>query len=269
MGIRFAFLDIDGTVLDDRRELSPRIEEALAALAARGIEAAIATGRAPDQLRPIADRLGFASYVCCNGALAVYRGEKVWGRTVPKDVIASFVARAEERGYPVVVAGERACYANRRDHAEIREAYRFLGLPSEPLYDPDAWRREDVYQLYLFCKPGEEDPFVEAYAGALRFIRPHRFYLDVFPADVSKATGVEAMLRHLDIRPEEAIAFGDSENDVEMLTYVGLGVAMGNATLAAKRAAQRITTTVEEGGIYQALVDLGLIEDEPARHLVR
>ncbi|WP_062306340.1 Cof-type HAD-IIB family hydrolase [Alicyclobacillus sendaiensis] len=263
MSIRFAFFDIDGTLIDDRRELSPRVEEALAALRRRGIETVIATGRAPDQLRPIANRLGFDSYVCCNGALAVYRGDKVRAVAVPRDVIASFVHLADSKGYPVVVAGEKACYANRREHPEIREAYRFLGLPTEPVFDPDAWKREDVYQLYLFCKPGQEDPFLETYRGELRFIRPHRFYLDVFPAGVSKATGIDAILRHAGCSKEAAVAFGDSENDVEMLAYVGMGVAMGNAAEAAKRAAKRITAPVDEGGIYAALVDLGLIEGQP------
>lgn len=263
MTIRFAFFDIDGTLIDHRRELSPHVEEAIAALRRRGVETAIATGRAPDQLRPIAERLGFDSYVCCNGGLAVYRGEKVLAAAVPRDVIASFVDRAEAHGYPVVVAGDKACYANRRDHAEIREAYRFLGLPTEPVYDPDAWMREDVYQLYLFCKPGQEAPFVEAYRDSLRFIRPHRFYLDVFPACVSKASGVEAILRCAGCSRDEAMAFGDSENDVEMLAYVGMGVAMGNAAEPAKRAARRITATVDEGGIFAALVDLGLIEEQP------
>lgn len=265
MTIRFAFFDIDGTLIDDRRELSPRVDEALAALRQRGIETAIATGRAPDQLRPIAERLGFDSYVCCNGSLAVYRGEKVLARAVPHDVMDSFIQRAESSGYPVVVAGEAACFANRPHHPEIREAYRFLGLPSEPVYDPAAWKREDVYQLYLFCKPGQEAPFVEAYQDSLRFIRPHRFYLDVFPAGVSKATGVEAILRRAGCDKEDALAFGDSENDVEMLAYVGTGVAMGNAAEPAKRAARRITASVDEGGIFAALVDLGLMEEEPVR----
>ncbi|WP_206832045.1 Cof-type HAD-IIB family hydrolase [Alicyclobacillus fructus] len=263
MAIRFAFFDIDGTLIDERRELSPRVEEAIAALRQREIETAIATGRAPDQLRPIAERLGFESYVCCNGSLAVYRGEKVLTTAVPRDVIASFIERAEFYGYPVVVAGADACYANQPHRPEIREAYRFLGLSTEPVYDPAAWTREDVYQLYLFCKPGEEKPFVEGYRDSLRFIRPHRFYLDVFPAGVSKAKGVEAMLNRAGCSREEALAFGDSENDVEMLAYVGIGVAMGNASEAAKRAARQVTAPVDEGGIFAALVDLGLIEGQP------
>ena len=77
--------------------------------------------------------------------------------------------------------------------------------------------------------------------------------------DNSKAVGIESVLRHFGLDRSECIAFGDGGNDIEMLEYCGIGVAMGNADDTVKQHADHVTTSVDDEGIEQALIDLHII----------
>lgn len=78
-------------------------------------------------------------------------------------------------------------------------------------------------------------------------------------AGITKASGIEVMLRHLGMDRKDSIAFGDSYNDLEMLEFAAVGVAMGNAPEAVKKAANLVTDEVTEEGIYNGFLELNLI----------
>ena len=83
--------------------------------------------------------------------------------------------------------------------------------------------------------------------------------MDVIPAGGSKAKGIEAVLKHIGRSKDEVVAFGDGLNDVEMLSYVGLGIAMGNANDEVKSYANHVTSSVDEKGIRRGLEHAGLL----------
>ena len=83
--------------------------------------------------------------------------------------------------------------------------------------------------------------------------------MDICSENAGKKAGVEAMLARFGILPEEALAIGDSDNDLSMFEAVGWRVAMGNSTLALRAAADYITETCEADGIYQAFAHYGII----------
>ncbi|MNJ71697.1 putative bifunctional phosphatase/peptidyl-prolyl cis-trans isomerase [compost metagenome] len=93
----------------------------------------------------------------------------------------------------------------------------------------------------------------------LHFVRWHPFSLDVLPGGGSKANGIAQLIGRLGFTPEEAYAFGDNLNDVEMLRYVGHSVAMGNAPDSVKQIAQYVTTDVDQDGIANGLRMVGLL----------
>jgi hypothetical protein len=78
-------------------------------------------------------------------------------------------------------------------------------------------------------------------------------------AGINKASGMRILGDYLHISKEDMIAFGDGPNDIDMLSYAGIGVAMGNAGTAAKAAADMVTDRIDEDGIYNALQKLGII----------
>jgi hydroxymethylpyrimidine pyrophosphatase-like HAD family hydrolase len=93
----------------------------------------------------------------------------------------------------------------------------------------------------------------------LRLVRWHPFALDVLPSGGSKARGILDLLHALNLEPAQAVAFGNSLNDRELLALVGYGIAMGNAVEELKPVADFVTTSVDDNGIVNGLKAAGLI----------
>ncbi|MUT66910.1 Cof-type HAD-IIB family hydrolase [Paenibacillus sp. NEAU-GSW1] len=258
MTYKIAFFDIDGTLLDEEKQIPQDTIEAIRELQANGVEAVIATGRAPYFFAPIAEKLGIDSYVSLNGAYVQYKGKPIYKRPIPRASLESFVSHADKHGHKLVFEGHAAFYANTEDHPHMLDSVKSLRVDL-PGYDPDFWKSEDVYQVFLHCTE-EEEHLYEGAVPELRLIRWHKTAMDVLNSDGSKALGIEALLKELGIASEEAIAFGDGLNDKEMLEAVGLGVAMGNSHEELKPFANYITTHVSEGGIRNGLRYAGLIK---------
>ena len=257
MAYSIVFFDIDGTLVNEAKEIPADTVEAIRALKSAGVEAVIATGRAPYFFRPIAERLGIESYVSLNGAYNVYKGHVLTKAALPAESLERLVRAASANGHPLVFEGAEAFYATAEDHPHVLESVASLRVEL-PGYDPDFWRKQEVYQAFLHCEPHEEARYADAFPD-LRLIRWHHKAMDVLAAGGSKARGIEAMLQQLKLTPADAVAFGDGLNDKEMLTFVGLGIAMGNAHPELLPYADYVTASVDEGGIRQGLRYAGLI----------
>ena len=94
---------------------------------------------------------------------------------------------------------------------------------------------------------------------ALNVVRSAPYLLEIMDKSVSKATGIEVLLKHYGYTVDEAIAFGDNYNDTEMLSYIPQSVVMANAPEAVKKLAAAVTDSNEAGGIYTYLVKIGVI----------
>jgi hydroxymethylpyrimidine pyrophosphatase-like HAD family hydrolase len=86
--------------------------------------------------------------------------------------------------------------------------------------------------------------------------------VDIYPKNTSKLTGIKAIANHFDLTLDDVITFGDGMNDLEMVQGVKMGIAMGNANPKVKEVAAMVTDSVNENGIYNALIKLGLIKEE-------
>lgn len=258
MTYKAVFFDIDGTLINEHKEIPDDTRDAVARLQASGIDVFIATGRAPSQFKFVADEFGIDSFVTCNGGYAEYQGRRVFGKPIAREVLERLSRLADDRGHALVYATDDACYTTQDDHPYVKESFDYLKIVKKPEYRPNAWQDVDVYQVYLYCEQPHEEPYTVEFPQ-LKFIRAHQLYLDLFPSDVSKAGGIEAMLRHLNVAPEEVVAFGDGLNDVQMLSYVGMGIAMGNARDEVKSYAAFTTKDVNHGGIAYGLQKIGLL----------
>lgn len=257
MTYKIVFFDIDGTLINEDKQISDDTAEAVRELQSRGVEAVIATGRAPYFFAPLAERLGIDSFVSLNGAHVVYKGEPIFSREIPRESVGALVDYAAKQNHPLVFQGHSSYYANESSHPHMVESVSSLKVDF-PGFDPHFWKNESIYQMFLLCEEHEEHLYHEVVPG-LRYIRWHHKAMDVIPSDRSKAQGIEALLRHIRMAPEEAVAFGDGLNDKEMLKSVGLGIAMGNSHDELKPFADYVTTRVDEGGIRNGLRYAGLI----------
>ena len=119
-------------------------------------------------------------------------------------------------------------------------------------------QHEDIYQLSAFLPPEKEAEFLRRCPGCLA-VRWEDDFCDILPAGGGKPNGLAHTLAHQGLTREQSIAFGDGGNDVTMLEYAGIGVAMGTACDAAKAAADYVTDDITADGLAKALAHFGLI----------
>lgn len=257
MSYKIVFFDIDGTLVNDEKKVPADAAEAIRELKSRGIEPVISTGRAPYFFKPLAEQLGIESFVSLNGGYVVYKGEPIYKKIISRDSVGNLVRLAAQNNHSLVFEGEEEFYADAEEHPFVISSVNSLRVDL-PGFDPDYWKKTDIFQVFLHCESHEEHLY-EPHLGDLRMIRWHQHALDVLPADSSKSEGIKAMLSRLGLSLSDAAAFGDGLNDKEMLASVGLGIAMGNSHKDLLPYADHVTTHVDEGGIHNGLKHAGLI----------
>ncbi|WP_025025619.1 Cof-type HAD-IIB family hydrolase [Caldalkalibacillus mannanilyticus] len=257
MTYKIVFFDIDGTLVDEEKRIPEDTKEAIRRLQQTDTIVAIATGRATWQLKEIVQQLEIDSFVCFNGACAIYQGETIFEKYIDAPLLTLLEKRAQEKKHPLVYMNHDEYWTNMDRHPYVEEAFANLRTGS-PAFLPEYSKEALVHQVMLHCPVEEEEEYHQLHEE-LCFVRWHPYSMDILLRGVTKAKGIEMMLQHLGISPEEAIAFGDALNDREMLTYVGMGIAMGNALDEVKSMANMVTRPVDAGGIKYALEQLHLI----------
>ncbi|GKU77901.1 Cof-type HAD-IIB family hydrolase [Paenibacillus sp. L3-i20] len=258
MSYKIVFFDIDGTLVNEEKEIPNDTLQAIRELKENGIEPVIATGRAPYFIKPLAEQLGIESYVCLNGGYVVYKGQLLYKRVMDKSSLEALVGLAGEHNHGLVFEGEHNYFRDKDDHPNITEAVLSLKVDF-PDYNPNFWQTDEIFQVFLHCESHEEHLY-ETIKSHFTLIRWHAKAMDVLPLGGSKAQGIEAMLKKLEYSAEDAVAFGDGLNDKEMLEYVGFGVAMGNSHPELLPYANYVTTHVDEKGIRNGLIKAGLLQ---------
>jgi Cof subfamily protein (haloacid dehalogenase superfamily) len=254
---KIVFFDIDGTLLDHNKKLPSTTKEAVKKLKQLGVEVAIATGRAPFMFSELCKELDINTFVSFNGSYVVYDGEVIYKQPLPITAIKKLEGMAREKDHPMVFLDEQRMLANEKDHPHIHKSIESLKF-THPPYNPTYYHNNDIYQALLFCTAAEEEVYVNEFPH-LFFVRWHEVSTDILPFGGSKAVGIEQMLARLDYARENVYAFGDGINDIEMLQYVGTGVAMGNAGSQLKSIADVVTKDVDEDGIVYGLRKVGLL----------
>ncbi|MFF2889759.1 Cof-type HAD-IIB family hydrolase [Paenibacillus sp. NPDC057967] len=257
MSYKIVFFDIDGTLVNEEKEIPADTIKAISELKEKGIEPVIATGRAPYFIKPLTEKLGIDSYVCMNGAYVVYKGQTLYKREITKPSLETLVALAAQHDHGLVFEGEVRYCSDRDNHPFITDSIQSLKIDL-PSFEPEFWRENGIFQVFLHCESHEEHLY-ESLKSEFTLIRWHPQAMDVLPLGGSKAQGIAALLDKLGYSAEHAAAFGDGLNDKEMLEYVGFGVAMGNSHPELLPFANFVTTHVDEKGIRNGLIEAGLL----------
>jgi len=257
MDKKIIFFDIDGTLLDEDKNLPESTKLAIAELKRKGHQVAIATGRAPFMFKELRELLDIHSYVSQNGQLVVSEGEVIYANPLRRDLLEALTEYAVAHDHPLVYSGAEDMKASMDKHIDVESSMGTLKL-ALPSYDPDYYRTRDIYQSIVFCTEEAEEAYRQAFPE-LKFVRWHPVSMDVLPSNGSKANGIAQMIDILGYRREDIYAFGDQLNDLEMLEFAGHSVAMGNAPDSVKQAARYVTRHVNEDGILFGLQKVGLL----------
>ncbi|ASS76236.1 hypothetical protein CIG75_15665 [Tumebacillus algifaecis] len=252
--IRIVFFDVDGTLMTDR-QIPDSARQAVSLLKEQGIIPALATGRPEYEMRAVCESLGIDWAVTCNGAHIGYQGNTIIGTPFSKAQIGEWVERAvHSENHTLLLYGGQQIYSTKRiaDCPYFTEADHEIGF-LEPLPVTTADELPDIYQCILFAPEEDEAPYIADGADKLYLHRWRSSALDLNPCGVNKSTGVTQLLDHLGLTREQAAAFGDGLNDLEMIRDIGHGIAMGNSCPELLACARYVTRHVQEDGILHGV----------------
>ena len=255
--VKIIFFDIDGTLLNPKTGfVSEKTHLVLKRLQERGIKLCIATGRAPSEI-PDFKPLKFDACCTYNGSLCYAGSEILHSNPIAAADVAQVIRNAAEIGRPVSVATRNRLAANGWD-PDLADYYRLAKLELTVAPDFDAACREDVYQILIGCRKTDHAAIIADAKGVKVAVSWERA-VDVIPASGGKGVAIDKVLAYFGLDVSQSMAFGDSQNDLEMLQTVGVGVAMGNATAQLKAVAEDVCGAVSEDGIYHYCLSRGLI----------
>ena len=257
MQTKIVFFDIDGTLIDmQSKKITAKTVEALQRLQANGIKICLATGRSPVVL-PKIDGVTFDANLTFNGSLCYNAQETIFSHPISYTDVLRLIRNAAAMGRPVCVSTADRLAANGTD-TDLADYFAIANEPVVIAEDFDEVCRENVYQLMMGCRKADYPAILDGVAGAQIAAWWDRA-VDIIPAGGGKGVGIEKVLAYYHLDKAEALAFGDGNNDTEMLQAVGTGVAMGNASPQLKAIADEICGSVTEDGIYYYCVSKGLI----------
>ena len=255
--IKIAFFDIDGTLIDfSSKNISAKTLETLTRLKEKGIILCLATGRSPMAL-PQFSGIEFDVFLTYNGSYC-YNNEKViFSNPIPAGDISRLVCNAKKIGRPVSVATKDRLAANGTDQ-DLADYYAIAGLDAHIAEDFDEVLQREIYQMMMGGRQ-EEYPYIMEGIKHAKIAAWWDRAIDIIPADGGKGKGIEKVLEYYHLDRSEAIAFGDGDNDIEMLQSVGTGVAMANGSEKLKAAATEVCGHAAEDGIYHYCLEHGLL----------
>ena len=195
--------------------------------------------------------------VTMNGGNAIIGGKIIYRYPIPEVVVDKLILFAKKLKFGLTLIEENEGHINMIDDRVISAHEKYGTRFPQPRHFPDHYDRT-VYQMIAFCDEIEESLFLPHLQNC-KSARWDEFAVDIMPMDSDKSKGIQSVLDYYGFKPEEAMCFGDGNNDVEMLRLCGIGVAMGNAVEAAKEAADYVTDDIDENGWCNALKHFKLI----------
>lgn len=272
---KVVFFDIDGTLVSSQNFIPESAKRAIKELKKQDVLPVIATGRATILLEEVRKELEIDSYIAMNGQLIVLEGKPIYTNPIPEDVLKRLMKKAADDRKGIVLCGTEDIFSNSVislvKRSSILKVLKNVGkmVPSKiqmSLFSrlirkppkPEKYEGKDICQVILEVSKQEEAVYRENFKE-LHFARSNDYTVDVISSGVSKATGIERLIKELGVELENTYAFGDSLNDLEMIQYVGTGVSMGNGWQELKQAADMITDDVSDDGIEKGLKRLNLI----------
>ena len=267
---RLFFVDIDGTLLTDRKELTERSARLLDEALRQGHKVILSTGRAPASTRNQAKRLNLIRegcyMICCNGAqiLESSTGKILYSKSVEIPVVRKCFEEAEKAGIYIQTYDQDLILAQ-EDSPYLHEYSRILGMDYKVVSNAADSLPEGYCPPKLLAMDADHEKLVRFrdrlesfFKDVLDICFSQDTYLEIVSKGVSKGDAVERMARLLEVPLALCVAAGDSENDISMIEAAGCGIAMSNSSYDVIEAADATTGSCEEDGFAQAVHEIVL-----------
>ncbi len=255
------FFDIDGTLWGQDDVIPESTKEAIRRLKEAGHLVIICTGRTAVYVQDEALlSLDFDGFIYGCGTRIDYKGETVFDREFMQEEAGLAVKVFKEHGMTTLMEGNEYFYSTRAELS--RDPYgRYLYEALGPLFLEIDEHENDWHtsKLSVLLNGNELDPVKEKLDPPFDFILHGSYVMEIVPNGFSKSSGITHLCEILGIPLADTVAFGDSNNDIDMLKTVGIGVAMGNGKDEVKEIADYVTDSLQNDGILKACEHLGLI----------
>jgi len=261
--IKMLVLDIDGTLTNSNKDISENTKRGIKNIMERGHKVVLASGRPTPGMRRYAEELELEKYggylLSFNGGRIIdcRSGAIVYQKVLPASVIRGLYKFAEDRDAGIITyLGDKIILGTRADkYIEIES--RINGMPIKKVDNFVEYVDFDVNKCLITAEPDKAAVYVEElqekYGEILSIYRSEPFFIEVMPKNIDKANSIDRMLSTVGLTRENIICCGDGYNDMSMIQYAGVGVAMENAQPEVKEAADYITDSNDNDGIVKVI----------------
>ena len=266
--IKLIAIDMDGTLLNSKKQLLEETKQQFKDFQNKGTETllVLCTGRPESGIRPYLKDLGYLEenhYIISQNGANIYEsqtGKRVMDEFVDSAAIQKWIELGKKHGISVMGAGVDYYYSFDEDPTEWMEfdvklvSGKLKRIPTKESLNTDFYKillmgdEEQLNEFETFIPQEWRDEFY--------VVRSQKYLVEVLTKGVNKAFGLEKLAQKLNIQPSEIVAIGDAANDIEMLEYAGLAIAMGNASEEVKAIADIVTDTNENNGVIKAIDNL-------------
>lgn len=266
--IKLIAIDMDGTLLNSKKELLDETKQYFKNFHNKNTETllVLCTGRPETGIRPYLKDLGYLEenhYIISQNGANIYEsqtGKRLMDAFVDSAAIQKWIELGKKHGISVMGAGVDYYYSFDEDPTEWMEFDVKLVSGKLKRIPTKESLKTDFYKILLM---GDEEQLNEfetfipqEWRDEFYVVRSQKYLVEVLTKGVNKAFGLEELAQKLNIEPSEIAAIGDAANDIEMLEYAGLAIAMGNASEEVKSIADIVTDTNENNGVIKAIDNL-------------
>lgn len=269
MAYELLVMDLDGTLTNSEKKITKRTKEALFRIQEEGVHIALASGRPTPGVMPVAEELELKKYggyiLSFNGAnvMRMDTGEVIYQNVIPEQFLPPLYEAALEEGVGIISYSSSEIIAGTNIDEFMKKESKITHMPLHEVKNFPEFVDFPVNKC-LMTADGDYMEKVEKRMQErfpeLNVFRSEPYFLEIMPQNVDKAFSLSRLLKYMGLNRSQMICCGDGFNDLSMIRYAGLGVAMANAQEAVKKEADYITASNDEDGI--ALVIEKFIETE-------
>lgn len=254
------FFDIDGTLINcltNQYTMSNKVQDAIKMVQAQGNYAFIASGRPFAFIDENIKSFGFDGFILANGAHIIINNSTIYQSPFDKSFYYTILEEFNTRHIQYILESTANCYIPEQS-VEFYDFYKGIGIPTSSIKRNLPPKDMGILKIEALCPTGDIAKqcidIIESHEeyGCFKSIDPRLF--EIYNKKNTKATAILRALEYLKIPVEHSYAFGDGDNDTEMLSTVNCGIAMGNASDFVKSFAKETTDSVADDGVASGLM---------------